>query len=190
MDSVKLKSYFVYIYDSENNCNLKKYGFCDEDGKMQIYPKYESAKKFSEGLGAVCINWKWGFINAIEKTIVEFKYSSVEPFHDGFARVQKLIKHGESENYYWGVINKQGEEVIPFIYKSLTNFDNGVALAQISYGQYKFIKEDGRNLFDDSFYYAEPFVGDFAKVGKMDETNYSHKLKYGIEIRVAFTLNL
>ena len=36
-----------------------KWGYVNKDGKIVVEPKYEQAKSFSNGLGAVCLNGSW-----------------------------------------------------------------------------------------------------------------------------------
>ena len=40
-----------------------KWGFIDKSKKSVVPPKYDEARHFSEGLAAVSLNGKWGFIS-------------------------------------------------------------------------------------------------------------------------------
>ena len=51
------------IWNRFSIVNDHKYGFINEFGKIVINPVFDSADYFSEGLAAVELNDKWGFIN-------------------------------------------------------------------------------------------------------------------------------
>ena len=60
-----------------------KVGFYIIDSKLFIPRKYDDATYFSEGLAAVCINKKWGFINKKGELVINLYYDSVTPFKNG-----------------------------------------------------------------------------------------------------------
>jgi len=49
-------------------------GYIDKSLNLVIQPKYEEAEKFSEGLAAVKIGGKWGFIDTTGKMVIQPKY--------------------------------------------------------------------------------------------------------------------
>jgi hypothetical protein len=63
-----------------------------------------STYKFSEGMGGICRNNKYGFIDTTGKIIVAPVYDDVRPFSQGLA----AVRHGNK----WGYIDKTGREVI------------------------------------------------------------------------------
>jgi hypothetical protein len=73
---------------------------------------------FSEGLGAVQINGKCGYINASGKVIIPPQYQYAEPFHQGLAAV--WVGTG------WHYINRQGKIVSPLL-AAASEFVNGKA---------------------------------------------------------------
>ena len=93
----------------------KKY----KTGEVVIPFKYDNALNFSEGLAAVELNGKWGFINKSGKEVIPLKYDSIRSFSEGFAAVKLSDK--------WGYINKSGKEVIPLKYDYVENFSKGLA---------------------------------------------------------------
>ena len=93
----------------------KKY----KTGEVVIPFKYDNALNFSEGLAAVELNGKWGFINKSGKEMIPLKYDSIRSFSEGFAAVKLSDK--------WGYINKSGKEVIPLKYDYVENFSKGLA---------------------------------------------------------------
>ena len=67
-----------------------------------ISKKYDDAGSFSEGLAAVEINGKWGFIDHTGKEIIPLKYDDAGSFSEGLAPVKLDGK--------WGQIDKNGNE--------------------------------------------------------------------------------
>ena len=93
----------------------KKY----KTGEVVIPFKYDNALNFSEGLAAVELNGKWGFINKSGKEVIPLKYDSIRSFSEGFAAV---VLNGKC-----GYINKSGKEVIPLKYDDVEDFSKGLA---------------------------------------------------------------
>ena len=49
-------------YQSIGSVERAKYGFIDRFGNEVILPNYDAVQAFSEGIAAVCLNQRWGFI--------------------------------------------------------------------------------------------------------------------------------
>ncbi len=89
-----------------------KWGYTKRlNNEIIVRPQYDSAKGFKEGLAAVKLNGKWGFIDKTGKVVIPFQFSEAWSFAEGLAAV-KL-------NGKLGFISKSGKVVIPF------KFDNG-----------------------------------------------------------------
>jgi len=112
---------------------LKRYGFINPKGDIEIPCIYQSVKDFSEGMAAVmnAETKKWGFINENGEIIAPFIYDNVSSFgydiHDfqgfkGLAFV--IIGTTDEESMYpngkWGLINRNGDEVIPVKYGNIS----------------------------------------------------------------------
>jgi len=164
----------LYAFNFDYPCNIKKYGYMDEENKIVIKPKYENALSFSEGLAGICINGKWGFIDVSEKIIIECKYDNICSFCNGFAKVA----HKKYDSYHWGFINKSGKEITPIIYEELKNFNEGLAIVNQKYKEYFFIDTDGKSKFNESYSYADSFQNGIAIVGKKGDKDYVSK--YGL----------
>ena len=81
-----------------------KYGFkLKSSGEIVIPPKYDLAGSFSEGLAAVKLNGKYGFIDKTGKEVIPLKYDGAYSFRKGLAKV-KL-------NGKWIKIDKNGNRV-------------------------------------------------------------------------------
>nr|MBA2747262.1 WG repeat-containing protein [Tatlockia sp.] len=60
----------------------------DRTGKQVISPQFDLANSFSEGLAAVKIKDKCGYINKIGKVVVKRRFSACEDFAEGLAAVK------------------------------------------------------------------------------------------------------
>ena len=129
-----------------------KYGLINKaDDEIILRPIYDDIKPFSEGLAAIQLNDKWGFVNKLGRIIVSPQYLHVENFAYGYAKVQKGAKDG--------FIDKTGKIVIPIKYDFVSPFDeNELALVNKD-GKYGYINRWGREIipieYDDidfSFY--------------------------------------
>lgn len=95
------------------------------DGEWCIAPKYEEAKPFSEGLAAVRLYGKWGYINRGGRAEIAFKFDAAEPFAEGLARVVPNASKG-----LCGFVDPTGNLTIPARYKAASDFAGGIAAAQ------------------------------------------------------------
>ena len=80
-------------------------GFYRHNRKELVPPKYDDVSHFEEGLAAVELNGKWGFIDRSGKEVVPPKYDFVAHFEkDGLAEVRL--------NGKWGFIDRTGKEIL------------------------------------------------------------------------------
>ena len=62
-------------------------GYVNHEGKLITPVKYDSGEDFSEGMAAVQINKKWGFIDETGTEVISLQYYMVSKFKDGYATV-------------------------------------------------------------------------------------------------------
>jgi hypothetical protein len=79
---------------------------------------------FSDGLTAVKVKDKWGFINKDGECVIKPRFADANNFSEGLA----AVKVGCS----WGFINTKGELVIPAKFTSAWKFSDGLAPVSIS----------------------------------------------------------
>ena len=80
--------------------------------------RFKDAGEFSEGLAAVQILTKYGFIDKKEELIIKPQFHDAQAFCDGLAAV--MIRSGERfEKGKWGYINKKGKMIIPTEYDEI-----------------------------------------------------------------------
>jgi|GEM_PF-727262 tetratricopeptide (TPR) repeat protein len=151
-----------------------KYGFIDKQGHEVIPLKYDGALdnsfsdnslydgvhdstySFSDGLAAVSLNGKWGYIDQQGHEVIPLKYEQARDFQDGLAAV--------SINSKWGFIDKQGHEVIPLKYDYGGAFFDGLAGVTLN-SKWGLIDKQGHEVipFKDGYYveYNSIGAGDF-----------------------------
>ena len=97
--------------------DINKFGFINHEGEYVILPQFDDACSFRNGLAAVCINNKWGFIDKTALRVIPLQFEEIESdwlFLSGLALVKS--------NGKWGYINRDGffeikpqfEEAEPF----------------------------------------------------------------------------
>ena len=91
----------------------KKY----KTGDVVIPFKYDDVWDFEEGLAAVKLKGKQGFIDKSGKEVVPIKYDNIGGFHEGLAFVEL--------NGKFGFVDKSGTEVVPLKYDGVCNFHEG-----------------------------------------------------------------
>ena len=141
----------LYLGDPYESDRTGLWGWLSYKNKWIILPKYESAKSFSEGLAAVQLNGKWGFVNKTGKEVTPLKYDDVAnsssysdvlkkgSFSEGLAAVQL--------NGKWGFVNKTGKEVTPLKYDDAWDFSEGLALVKLK-KKFGFIDQQGHEYWD------------------------------------------
>ena len=140
--------------------------FINREGEFP-YDNYDHVMPFSEGLAAVQVDGKWGFIDTTGKYVIQpqFPGTLVGYFHDGLANVAtEATTFGISRN--WIFINKKGDQVLG-PYSWADPFSDGYA-AVSGYG------EDHLSGFIDT-------NGDFV-LQFTQESGYSPAGNYGDEL--------
>ena len=157
----------------------KKY----KTGDVVIPFKYDEVYAFSEGLAAVKLKGKWGFIDKSGKKVVPLKYDKVTDFSEGFARVGLSDKWGDVNK--WGFVNKSGKEIVPLKYHYVWDFNEGLAVVFLN-RKGGFVNKSGKEVVSPKYTSISDFSGGLARVvlnGKERGINKSGKVvmppKYG-----------
>lgn len=140
-------------------------------GEFVIPAKFSSAGPFSEGVAAVSINGKYGFIDKEGKCIIPYRYEFVREFREGLAPAK--------QNGKFGYINKLGQAVIPYKFETAESFKDGLARVVFS-GKACFVDTDGqvfaskdeisRTYSSFAKQYVESYVNNWQKKGKFEKT--------------------
>ena len=78
-------------------------GFIKDDGATAILPRYAQALPFCDGLAAVSLGERWGYIDRQGKTVIDFQFQRADCFINGLARV---VLRGRE-----GYLDRQGRMV-------------------------------------------------------------------------------
>lgn len=96
------------------------YQFVDlVSGVGLLEKKFDEVEAFYEGLAAIKIDNKWGFVNTKGEQVIKPRFDFVYSFHKGYAEVFVGEKRG--------IIDKQGKYVVPPIYDNVNLVSNGMA---------------------------------------------------------------
>jgi len=118
-----------------------KWGIIDNTGKMVVAPQFEtsmscptardpsavshpSAPEFSEGLAAVSVQCKWGFVDMEGHMAIPATLDEVNDFSEGLAAARSGSK--------WGFIDKSGHFIIPAQYDNVSEFSGGLAKVYVN----------------------------------------------------------
>lgn len=139
-----------------------------------IEPQYEAVQRFSEGLAAVFMKERWGFINKQGDEVIPLSYDYVLPFREGLAAVA-------SDNG-WGFIDKTGDMIIEPQFDTIDiqpdhfgGFSEGLAAVSI-HDRWGFIDKSGRIVIEPQYDYAFSFSEGLAAVRQDDKWGYINKL--------------
>jgi len=145
----------------------KFYRYIDKNGKIIIEQKYEDANSFSDGLAAIKMNGKWGFINTLGEIVIEPQYEDCRNFNENLALV-----YINSKTVF---IDKQGKIVIDISGSGFGNFSEGLATILVD-DKYGFIDKTGAIVIKPQFnldFYLTEGMG-FWNIS----VNDPHKLEY------------
>ena len=96
--------------------------------------KYDYKDDYYEGLAAVRLNGKWGYIDKSGNVVIPLKYDLAYGVKEGLALVKS--------NGKYGFIDKSGNVVIPLKYDDAASFNEGLALVKLN-GKCGFIDKSG-----------------------------------------------
>jgi hypothetical protein len=123
--------------------------------KFAIQPVFRDAKSFSEGLAAVKLTEKAGYIDKTGNFIILPQFDQAESFSQGLAAVLQETQ--------WGYIDKTGKFVIQPQFTKAGKFVNGLAPVQIN-NKWGYIDTAGRQIVAPTFDQADPFSDGMARV--------------------------
>jgi hypothetical protein len=162
-------------------------GYIDRKGDYVIKPQFEAAHEFSEGLAAVRIKDKWGYIDKTGKIVAEAQFDEpIIPFSEGLA----LVK---IENKY-GYIDKKGEFAIKPQFAYAHSFSDGLAMVEVGH-LYGYIDKTGKTVIEPDFDSADSFFEGLASVEIEGKRGYIDKtgrivIKLGFKYACSFSEGL
>ena len=146
------------------------HGYLDTTGKVQIQARFTTAYSFVDGLAAVCIDIKCGFIDKAGEFVIEPKYRVTQPFSEGLALA------GFEYNVI-GFVNKSGEMVIEPQFGNFvgTRFHEGLSVVSYLHGRFGYINTEGGIAIPMQFEMAQPFSDGLAVVSVDSKWGYIDK---------------
>lgn len=151
-------------YDS----TTKKYGYENLAGGPQIEKKYDHAMGISNGLLAVKLDGKWGFINRKDEVVIPFQFDDVHRFSEGlaFARVDKK----------WGWIDTSGNWVVQPTFDDVLyrGFSEGLAAVGTP-TQKKYVDINGNVAIDLDISDGERFNNGYAIIRQGEKSGVIDK---------------
>lgn len=147
-------AFAVELFSQEKACQNGKWGYKD-NGVWIIDAKYDSAQEFYNGMAAVRINGKWGYINSEGEQIVPFKFDYAGNFTSHLAPVMLMSKYG--------FIDRNGNMVIPYKYDNARSFQEGFAAVE-SNGKWGFIDVNGKQTIPYKYLNVSDFSEGLAEL--------------------------
>lgn len=125
----------------------------------EINPQFDDAAPFSEGLAAVKVNDKWGFIDTAGNWAIKPQYT----VENGFDELNKVGELAFVENFVpvkkegkWGFINRAGEIAVAPNYDDVRPFSEGLA-AVASNKKWGYVDASGQLVIPLQFDAGGPF---------------------------------
>jgi hypothetical protein len=66
----------------------------NKKGEIMYFSTYEEVRAFYQGLSAVKVNGKWGYVNEKNEMVIKPIYDEARDFSEGFAAVRLNKKWG------------------------------------------------------------------------------------------------
>ncbi len=142
----------ILVVDSEYRIGI--YGL---DGQRIAEPQWEWIEEFSEGLAAVRVGKKYGFIDESYKTAIKPSWDSVRGFSEGYAVVR--------QNNKYGLIDARGKSVSKPQWEYLDDVSCGRSLVRQK-DQYGYLGTDGKIAIAAQWDFATRFNDGKARVKK------------------------
>lgn len=135
---------------------FNKKAFIDSKGNL-VTPFFENAEDFSEGVAAVKIENRWGFIDKTGNIVIAPQFDFIlREFSEGIAFVN-------CDNDKVGAIDKTGRMITECIFDEAWGFSEGLSAVQLD-GKFGFINTRGNFVIKPQFDYVQPFYNGLAEV--------------------------
>ena len=145
--------------------------FLNNKGKRITAIDFEDAQKFGNGLAAVKLNGKWGYIDTNGNQKIEFKYEMATSFSK--FKEFAVVKHHDK---FW-FIDRNGNLVKEYIYDTAytRDFSEDLLLVKNLYDQWGYINIQGDEIIPCMYGYGENFSEGLAAVELNEKWGYIDK---------------
>jgi len=119
----------TFVACANSSSGPRYFAFIDKTGQVKIrLEPSRAARSFSEGLAAVSVNGKWGFIKPDGQFAIPPQFGAVEDFSEGLA----LVTNATADRYWkkdtlFGYIDTSGRFVIEPRFNWASSFSEGLA---------------------------------------------------------------
>lgn len=136
-----------------------KDGILSNTGEIIIPFDYDyiDINSVSEGVMSASKNKKYGYIDSLNKVVIDFQYDYAINFSEGLACVKNATNK-------YGYINIKNEVIIPFEFSYATPFREGLASVSNQSGKYGYIGKDGKIVIPYKYSSAGYFFNGKANV--------------------------
>jgi hypothetical protein len=133
--------------------NDKKWAVLDLNGKEKFTIKAQWMKEYHEGLAAVYLDKKYGFVNTNGELVIDHQFDQVHDFQNGVAPVSI----GPNSNTdAWGLINTKGKFINSKRYDEITRFKGDYARVRINGKGWGMIDHKGHEIME-CLYFLEGY---------------------------------
>ena len=114
----------------------KQWSYLDHTGATAFEMQCKEASEFSEGLAAILVGQRTGFIDTKGDVVIAPQFAQGCFFHEGMAAVE-VFNAGKGKTDYsrpqqFGYIDREGNLVIPATFRFATDFSEGLAGVRIT----------------------------------------------------------
>ena len=101
-------------YSDPGESGPATYFLIDHTGKRMSNKSYHCITRPADGMAAVRLNGRWGYVDRTGKEVIAPRFSMAKPFGEGVAAVRVLNAKGEDElgEGKWGFLNHQGRFLV------------------------------------------------------------------------------
>lgn len=148
--------------------------------------EFDWVEPFSEGMAAVKMGYKWGYIDKTGKLVSRLRFDTAEPFSQGLALVRI--------NHKYGYIDKTAKMITPLQFDYAKSFSLGMAAVKIA-NKWGYINQTGQIIIPVQFDDAKPFSEDMAAVKIANKWGYINQtgqpiIQYELDDATSFSEGL
>ena len=133
-----------------------------------IYPQYDYASSFVDGLSLVKVGDKYGYINKKGEYVISPKYIAARDFKEGMAIIGMKI----GNKLVWGIIDVNGKSICSPIYSEIKDYSEGYAAFYSSaYEKWGFMDKRGKMIIPTEY---DDVISSF-------QEGFAHVIKNGVK---------
>ena len=127
-----------------------KWGYCDKEGRTCCQYKYDSTCLFSNGMGRVSLNGKYGYLGQNAREVIPPQYAYARDFNYCLAPVAYMLCSIE-DKLRWGYVDKENNLVVPYVFDDADVFES-CGLARVKVGdKFGIIDSNGNKVLSAEY---------------------------------------